>query len=197
MKNLVAKTIVITLSAIVCVMTITFGALCVFTPKTVARFFNDVGNYPASVFFYELQFEQSNSLDDLAILADNAYSNKDEQGHIKYLSKLVYSKSFVQYCNKKDADSSSNMSYKEYYTGRLASAYLGSGNFNKALSLSKSFVGAFGYSQFNPMRKLVEYKDGLTAQNRTQLKQALLSLDTASLNAEQLGFLNLDISKLA
>ena len=197
MKNLVAKTIVITLSAIVCVMTITFGALCVFTPKTVARFFNDVGNYPASVFFYELQFEQSGSLDDLAILADNAYSNKDEQGHIKYLSKLVYSKSFVQYCNKKDQANLSNVSYKEYYTGRLASAYLGSGNFNKALTLSNSFIGAFGYSQFNPMRKLVDYKDGLTEQNRTQLKQALLSFDKANLNVEQLGYLNLDLSKLA
>ena len=84
MKNLVIKTVVITLAAIVSLMAITFGALTVFTPKTLGGVFDGAGNYSAAVFFYDLQYEKTGDIEDLAVLIDESYGFGDKENAKKY-----------------------------------------------------------------------------------------------------------------
>ena len=112
MKNLVIRSIVITLASIVSALSITFGALSVFTPKTIAGFFDDVGNTPASVFFYEMQYDKTGDIKDLANIVDVAYSNGDKELTEKYLSKLFSHPDFEKYG---ETEISSGLKVKDYY----------------------------------------------------------------------------------
>ena len=112
MKNLVIRSIVITLASIVSALSITFGALSVFTPKTIAGFFNDVGNIPASVFFYEMQYDKTGDIKDLATIVDVAYSNGDKAVAKTYLSKLFTHRDFEKFGSQQI---NANLTVKEYY----------------------------------------------------------------------------------
>ena len=115
MKNLVIRSIVITLASIVSALSITFGALSVFTPKTIAGFFDDVGNTPASVFFYERQFEKSADFEDLALLVNKIDDEKDAERAEKYLLLFINHEEFNSYCLGK---TTMGVPLSEYYLGR-------------------------------------------------------------------------------
>ena len=117
MKNLVVKTAIITLASIVSIMAVTFGALCVFTPKTVAGVFENLGSQTASVFFYQKQYQKTNKIDDLIVVIDYAYLMEDLVLQEKSLKELINHDDFNDYCQQKDAENQSEISTKEYYKG--------------------------------------------------------------------------------
>ena len=114
MKNLVIKTVVITLAAIVSLMAITFGALTVFTPKTLGGVFDGAGNYSAAVFFYDLQYEKTGNIEDLAVLIDESYGFGDKENAKKYVALMLKHKDFETYGKR---TTQTGMTYKDYYLG--------------------------------------------------------------------------------
>ncbi len=115
MKKLVLKTVLITLASIIGAALITFGAMSIFAPGTVAGFFDDLGNYSASVFFYEKEYIKSGDIDDLVVLIDKAYAENDGARTEEYLSELIGHKDFSDYCATKDAENSGGLSTEDYY----------------------------------------------------------------------------------
>lgn len=190
MKNLIIKTIVITISSIISLLALVFGALCVFTPTTIASVFENVGCYKASVFFYEIEYEQSNDIEDLIVLVDKAYGNDDNEGLEEYLGELIWHKDFFNYCRNKDANLSANkIPTRDYFVGYYAVVLIENGNFSSSLKMSKSYVQKYGYTEFNPIRTIVsESFEILTAEQKTELKQTILDFG-------QNDFINEDLNK--
>ncbi len=191
MKNLIIKTIVITLSSIISLVSVVFGALCVFTPTTIASVFEDMGYYRASAFFYEIEYEQSNDIEDLLVLVDKAYGNKDNEGLEEYLGELIWHKNFFNYCKNKDASLSANkIPTRDYFVGYYASVLIENGKFSSSLNMSNSYVQKYGYTEFNPIRTIVnECFNLLTAEQKTELKKTILDF-------EQNDFILEDLNKL-
>ena len=98
MRKLVIKTAVITLASLLVALAITFGAFALFAPRSLAGFFDGVGNYSASVFFYERQFERSNEFLDLANLVNKIDDENDNERAVKYLSLFINHDEFENYC---------------------------------------------------------------------------------------------------
>lgn len=119
LKNLIVKTIVITLASIVSLLAITFGALTVFTPKTLGGIFDGVGSYSAAVFFYDLQYEKTGDIEDLAVLVDQTYGQEDTANAKKYLSIMLKHKDFESYGSKVIGQNfdGSDFTLKDYYLG--------------------------------------------------------------------------------
>jgi len=98
LKKLIIKTSLITLAVTLCALMITFGALALFAPKTVAGIFDGVGGYSASVFFYEKQYNKSGEIDDLAVLVDKIDEDKEPLKAEKYIETLISREDFATYC---------------------------------------------------------------------------------------------------
>lgn len=190
MKKLIIKTIVITLSSIISLVSAVFGALCVFTPTTIASVFEDMGFYKQSVFFYELKYEQSNKIEDLVVLVDKAYGNNDATELEEYLGKLIWHEDFFNYCRSKDEYLTNfDMPTQDYFVGYYATVLINNGKFDSALDMSKSYVDKFTYTEFNPIRTIIkESFELLTAEQKIQLKEIILAY-------EQNDFINEDLIK--
>ena len=115
LKKLVIKTAVITLASILVALAITFGAFATFAPRSLAVFFDGVGNYSASVFFYEKQYVKSQSFDDLVYLVDRIDDDNDQVRAKKYLGDLIAHKDFANFCENKEV---MGIPFAEYYQGR-------------------------------------------------------------------------------
>ena len=192
MKKLIIKTIVITLSSIISIVSVAFGALCVFTPTTIASVFEDMGNYRASTFFYEIEYEQSNDIEDLVVLIDKAYGNKDNEGLEEYLGEMIWHKDFHDYCENKDANLSANrMPTQDYFVGYYATVLIENGKFENSLNMSKSYVETFGYTEFNPIRAIVnESFNLLTAKQKEELEETILTFEQNDFILEDLNKFN-------
>ena len=69
MKKVVLKTIAITLASIVLALGLFFGSFALFSPITLAKFFDGLGVYSLSINFYESNFNKTKKVSDLAIIA--------------------------------------------------------------------------------------------------------------------------------
>ena len=150
MKKLVIKTSLITLACIVGAMLIAFGTTALFAPVKMAGFFDGVGNYSASVFFYEKQYKKSQEISDLELLV----SKMDRQDAYEkgYLKELVEHKDFYSY-----VDGQGHLiTTAEYYYGEYVLALYKNGKFEDSLTVAKSFVDANGYTEYNPLSTLVD-----------------------------------------
>ena len=117
-------------------MAITFGAIALFAPGFTAGIFNGVGNYSATVFFYEKQYAKTQSLIDLMILVDKVDYEKDGVKAEKYLELLVNHKDF----DKLSGVDGGTVSENEFYLGNYALVLAKNDKFIKALSVSSEFV---------------------------------------------------------
>lgn len=179
MKKLVIKTISITLASLIGAMLLVFCALVLFAPGYVGGVFDGAGNYSASVFFYEKQYEKTGSVKDLNTLVLKLDIDKDTEKAEKFYCEIINHADFDKLCQ----DNSSQdkvISEKEYYYGNYTLALAKNGKFSQALSFAKEKC-AQQYSAFAPMRVLIY--DYLTAENKEELvlvAQALGELNVSS-----------------
>ncbi len=115
MRKLVIKTAVITLASLLVALAITFGAFALFAPRSLAGFFDGVGNYSASVFFYEKQYGNTEDFNDLVVLVDKIDDVSDGERAKKYLAILINHADFEEFCSNKKI---MGIPYSEYYNGR-------------------------------------------------------------------------------
>lgn len=192
MKKLVVKTIIITLVSVLGAFAITVGALCLFSPATCASFFDGVGNYSASVFFYEKHYDKTGDITVLDTLYIKSYQAEDYERAEKYLFTLISHDDFESHCDE-SADSET-LSDKEYYYSSYALVLAKNGNESQAISTSETFVNGNGYTKYNPFRALVnEYK--LDATLSATLKDKIETIK-GGLTGAQLTYANEDLNKL-
>ncbi len=152
MKKLVIKTTCITLASLIVAFAIFFGAAILFAPGWVGGIFDGVGNYSASVFFYEKQYEKSGSIDDLNTLVLKIDIKNDSALAEKYFGKMVEHQDYEEFCSSQDGGS--DISTKEYYFGCYVLALAYNCKLNDAIQEAKDFVGNT-YTENNPFRVLV------------------------------------------
>lgn len=196
MKKLVIKTSLITLACIVGAMLIAFSATALFAPVKMAGFFDGVGNYSASVFFYEKQYKKTSDVSDLELLV----SKMDRQDAYEkgYLKELVEHKDFYTLASEEGA----LISTPEHYYGEYSLALLENGKFEDCIAISKSFISKYGYTEYNPLTVVISMvisemppnapsqidalisavqsvEDGKTGQELTRIQNDLQQLNNA------------------
>ncbi len=177
MKNLVIKTVFITLASLFGLLLLVFGALALFSPVTLAEVFDVTGSYSGSILFYEKQYDKTGDIEDLAVLSIKINQEVDAELAEKYLEKLVNHENFEQFCASEDGGVLSN---KQFYVGKYALALVKNGKLDKALTVAEDFVNQNGYTGFNPYSViLVEKGKGLTAQQLNAIKAKIQSYSGA------------------
>ena len=172
MKKLVIKTTLITLASLIGAMAITFGAVALFAPGFTAGIFNGVGNYSATVFFYEKQYAKTQSVIDLMVLVDKVDYENDSVRAEKYLELLVNHKDFDKLSNVEG----STVSEKEFYVSNYALVLAKNDKFADALSVSSEFVKENGYTNYNPYRILIYDYTEITDDNLRSILTDLLGI---------------------
>ena len=198
MKKLVIKTVIIVLSIIVSVVAITFGILCSTNPRALAKGFESLGDYSASKYFYERQYEKTENIDDLMVLIDLAYGENDKVVLQSYLAELISHTNFNKFCNDKNATLiASLMKTEEYYSAFYTTILYENGRFDQAVRFSESYVDTMGYTKFNPFTQLISAKQStLTAEQKNQIKSTLQGYLVTISDAAQISLINQDINKL-
>lgn len=196
MKNLIAKTVVITLASIVSLLAVAFGVLSILTPKTVADIFDNLGANNASIFLYQMNYEKTDDIQDLIDIVDKTYANQDSLRQEKYLDMLIAREDFNTFCLASDRESLGKddfeLTTKEYYYGYYVSVLYKNEKFNKALEIANDFVKTDGYTKFNPLSTLLdEYRFKFTDDQTAQLEKAIK--DARCKNNEQKEYRNNDL----
>ncbi len=178
------KTIAITLASILGVCLLAFGSLALFSPVTLAKFFDDAGNRKASVFFYEKQYEKTGDILDLSVLVLKIDDNKDLAHAEKYLGKLTSHLKFSELCQTQD-EFGGVLSSSEYYFGRYVCVLVSLGKVDKAITVSKAVVDKYGYTDYNPFTyAIVEKGKTFDLQTIELYSSAIESLNLNGLEEE-------------
>ena len=194
MKKLVIKTTLITLASLIGAMAIAFGAVALFAPGFTAGIFDGVGNYSASVFFYEKQYGKTGSVSDLVVLVDNIDYEKDGARAEKYLSQLLSHEDFDEFCSQ----NTGAFSNEEYYNGNYALVLASNGKFTDALTVANDYVVDCGYTKYNPYRVLAFDFSGVTDDQLSQILSDITVLSTSGeiTDLTQIGYVYEDINNI-
>ena len=185
MKKLILKTIAITLASILALCLLTFGVFALFFPAPTARFFDNIGGYSASVFFYEKQYNKTGDIEDLSNLVVKVDDENDSVRAESFLADLVYHQDFDKFCQEQDLDNTTGVSTKEYYMGSYASVLVKNGKFEDALTVADDYVKENGYTSFNPFSVIImENGKSLTTENLTTLKLKILGYSLTGVQLE-------------
>ena len=92
--------------------------MAIFAPRSVAGFFDGVGCYSATVFFYEKEYDKTDDVEDLVYLIDKSCSEKDDERTVKYLDMLFEREDYSAFCELKDKDlKQGQLKTDDYYKG--------------------------------------------------------------------------------
>lgn len=179
MKKLVIKTAVITLAVIIALVGLLFGAFCLFSPVTLAKFFDGAGNYSLSVTFYEKQYKKTQDLSDLYVLSVKLDQGKDAQKTERYLSVFLTTDGVNDYCKKYD-DTNSVFTTYEYLNGKYVCALYSVKGIDQALDYLEESV-CNEYNDYNGYSILLgEYSSTLSNQELNKILQSLNGLTVQS-----------------
>ena len=92
-KN-IFKTIIVTLIAIICVLSFTWGTLTIFAPYKVGKFAQDLGAEKVAIAYFETDYKRNKSNDRLYNLTASGFYAKKYSKTIKYGLELLKRDSF-------------------------------------------------------------------------------------------------------
>lgn len=141
MKNLVLKTVFITLAAVIAFICALYFAFALFAPKTLARFWENAGNYSVSVKYYEKQYKNSGDIADLAELCAKLDVKNDSKRAVEYLAVFTDSENFNSFCENEDKGGGYKFTSYEYYYGIFAVANFYENGLTAAIDTAKKAVG--------------------------------------------------------
>lgn len=167
MKKLVVKTVCVTLACVFGLAVAIFGVLALFFPKSLAKSFDKLGYYNGTVFFYEKQYEKTESANDLFVLCLKTDSEKDCLKAKKYLNKFLSLPEFEEYCSKLDNGVSDNLSTEEFLESKYVFAVYLTDGVEKAVSCAQNSVKD-EYTEYNPFFMLLT--DSRVNLSRTDLE---------------------------
>lgn len=171
MSKLIFKTAAITLASVIGVCSLVIGILMLCSPRTIANVLDGMGGYSASVYFYEKQYDKTESVNDLSCLILKIDGEKDPFLLEKYLGTMIGREDFNNFCVEQDANSDSDITTKEYYHGNYAVILVKNGKFSEAVNVANDFVRANGYTEYNPYSVMIsQVGSTLTKANISTLK---------------------------
>ncbi len=167
LKNVILKTALKTLLAVVTALVIAFTVLCFGFPQTVAELFEKSGNYSAAIPFAALKYTYSGSADDLARCAEDSVLANDYPNVVRFCGELTVNEDFTALCERKDEVIAAGF-YRQYIFGNYSNALYLTGDADGALvAADKGMEGLEGFPPGNTYAKLAiavaEAKDGKTA----------------------------------
>ena len=162
MKKLVLKTALFTLCGILLLSAITYGLIALFSPITLARMYDGVGNYSTSMHYYEKAYQKSNSIADLFVICAKVDAKNDSVRANIYLELFVEDGDFNAFCQAQDSGKVEVFSKTEdfYYGKYVLAVYYNDGktySVANAISKCNQKVSSLGYYQNNPYSFLVSY----------------------------------------
>ncbi len=171
MKGLIVKTALITLAIIFSVVLLVVGALSIFSPITLAKGFDGLGCYSLTTYFYEKNYQKSEDIEDLALLAIKLNQDSDGEKAEKYLKELVRHENFNEFCA---SEQGGNVYNKEFYTGKYAVVLVKNSKLIDAIDVADVFVLENGYTDFNPYSVLlIECGKNLSVEDLNLIKGKL------------------------
>lgn len=157
MKNLVLKTVAITIASIIGFFALLFGVFALFFPRVIADVAAKVGNYSVAVTFYERQYKLTGTATDLADLIETLDEDKDSAKTAEYA--LVFLSDFKGYDefieNAGKSRFGSAIAAEEYYYAKLVRTDMSEKNYDTVLVFARKFFAKNGYSQRNPYSVIV------------------------------------------
>lgn len=155
LNKLILKTASITLASIIAVSVLLFGAFWLFAPSTLAKAFNGLGNYSASIYFYKVQYDKTGSINDLSNLVINVNEKLDPEFAMENLGKLIMHADFDEFCKTQDEKGDSKINTAEYYYGKYATLLARNGKMGNALTVCKMYVEDYFYTDYNPYKVIL------------------------------------------
>ncbi len=187
MSKLIMKTAAITLGALIALMALIFGALVIFSPKTIASTAEKFGNDKVAVSFYEKQYLKTNSQQDLLTLCIKLDENQDYAKTQKYITILQGSADYYLICDSNDGENA-EISTAEYLNGKLAIATFYASGLEQALTVAETLVKqSVGYTKNNPFSALISsVYTQLDKAELTLIRDKISDLIFYSLSGEQM-----------
>lgn len=164
---------------------VAFGATWLFAPKILANVFDGVGNYAASVFFYEEQFNKTGDVADLAVLVDKLDLESDSKKAEGLLKKLVTHEKFEEFVASADAGKTPIVSTKEYYAGLYTVVLYDNGKLLDSLQCCALFVLDSGYTASNPYRTLISERFNKFSDNDIEKINLMLDGELSTLSGDE------------
>ena len=191
MKNLVLKTVIMTFTVIITVIAVIYACFAIFSPKTLAKFWEDAGNYSVSGKYYEKQYEKSEDISDLANLCAKLDVKNDSKRAAKYLAIFTDDENFSAFCEQEDKAGGYKFTSYEYYYGIFTVANFYENGLSAAIDTAKKAVKE-GYTEHNAFYVLLS-ETPLTKEDGTIIKAEISVIkETLSKDTEK-GFAERDI----
>ena len=121
-KKLVLKTAAITLAAIIFAGALLFGGLWLFSPVTLAKIAQDLGNDSAATSFYARGYDLSGKYEDLHAVCAVLDEHENPELAVKYLEKFVQDENFTKYFITGEVAEKEGKNAPAYYAGKYAVA---------------------------------------------------------------------------
>ena len=184
MKHIVSKTAFKTVLAVLILLIIAFGVMSFGFPQYMATFFEDMGNYSLATSYASLAYTYDGKEENLVRCVDDSILSGNDKKIVDFASRLVNSKTFDDYCAKRDEITrkkleqsglqiSTDYSYKQYVMGNLACSQYSLGDGNAALETAVIAMDGVGFPANNV---LVMLSRRAIMQNDTEMKQKLYEI---------------------
>ena len=193
MKNLVLKTVAITVTAIIVILAGAYLILALAFPKTLAEGYDAIGSYSLSVKYYEKQYNKSGDIADLAALCVKSDVKADASRAVKYLAELTESEDFSAYCEREDKNGGFKMTAYEFYYGRYTVATFFESGVAAAITVAEKAVSA-GYTENDAFYILLLDAETLSASDGIAVKAAITGIKSRLTDATEQGYAERDIA---
>ncbi len=194
MKKLILKTVLITLACVIGLLAILFGVFAIFFPSILAKTADNLGNYDVAIHYYEKQYQKTEDLDDLFVLCQKLDVKESPESAKEYLSIMVRSDGFVDFCLEQDKISAEDIACGEYLTSKYVCAIYECGQTGVAIVVAREMVEEFGYTAYNPFYTLtLRYGAKMTDSELTEIKDTITQIK-AGLTGTELEIANDDLA---
>lgn len=157
MGKLVAKTALCTLSVLIGLALIVFGALSLAAPSAMLAFSDDLGMDKLSAAYSVAVYERTEEIEDLVEAVERNYNVSNYNECAKYGAKLLADSDFGRYCAARDQQTAGNdnihKSYSQYISGIVSTAQYYTGEEEAALNTAFSALGQT-FPKYNAVKDL-------------------------------------------
>ena len=136
LKNVVVKTALKVILAVIIAMGVAFATASLGFPKSMATLFENMGAYSFATGYASLAYKYSGTVENLARCVDDSVFGEDEPNIVNFGNKLVKHSDFLNYSQKRTDES--GIDYFHFVYSNLAVAKYGQGDKKGALETAKT-----------------------------------------------------------
>ena len=157
MGNVIKKTALITLLALVSVLLVSVFSVTLLAPSFAGDCYFELGFKDMAVSCYERAFGSSGSYSDLVELVDSASYSENDSITAKYGKIMIERKiEFAEFCKVTDEDGQSNFSTYDYYSTLVTFAFYDLGDKSSAADICFKTLENGGYTDGCALKTAVQ-----------------------------------------